>query len=215
VTPDQDPAHTSSRRPLQFITSLNLTPSLEGRIYGIKKATSGSADDSEIQPVSQSDDDDSVPGALQDDDDDDCPAGAVVQPAATFPRGVSDLPIRNWNGATTTRPGKRTRARARVSPAAAVMRGSGKGAFRMRHAGGKPSSAHVVPRNPFEYVPLPLQLLKTPSRAWRIGASSAQHCAQPPLNPVRLGPGQGRARTARTCADILKNQFQTDVSRRP
>ncbi|KAI0249804.1 hypothetical protein BJV78DRAFT_1223543 [Lactifluus subvellereus] len=28
----QDPAHTSSRQPLQFVTSSNLTPSLEGRI---------------------------------------------------------------------------------------------------------------------------------------------------------------------------------------
>ncbi|KAI9450154.1 hypothetical protein BJY52DRAFT_1304332 [Lactarius psammicola] len=37
----QDSAHTSTRRPLQFITSLNLTPSLENRIYQRRQIVAG------------------------------------------------------------------------------------------------------------------------------------------------------------------------------
>ena len=37
----QDPAHTSTSRPLQFITSLNLTPSLETRIYQRRQVVAG------------------------------------------------------------------------------------------------------------------------------------------------------------------------------
>jgi hypothetical protein len=37
----QDPAHTSTRRPLQFITSLNLSPSLETRIYQRRQVVAG------------------------------------------------------------------------------------------------------------------------------------------------------------------------------
>ncbi|KAH8981561.1 hypothetical protein EDB86DRAFT_423116 [Lactarius hatsudake] len=37
----QDSAHTSTRRPLHFITSLNLTPSLESRIYKRRQVVAG------------------------------------------------------------------------------------------------------------------------------------------------------------------------------
>ena len=36
-----DPAHTSTRRPLQFVTALNLTPSLETRIYQRRQVVAG------------------------------------------------------------------------------------------------------------------------------------------------------------------------------
>ena len=199
VTPDQNPAHTSSRRPLQFITSLNLTPSLESRIYGKKARTrtrttttsfSGSADsESEIQPVSQVDDDSASPDSLQDICD--YPAAVTTSGAS----GGGKLSGRNWNGngATTTRPGKRTRAR--VSPAA-VMRGSGKGAFffRTRHGGGKQSSAAQVPHNPFEYVPLPLVLVETASRVRRTGASTVR---KPPQSCTTVQAGSGAGHTGK------------------
>ena len=187
VTPDQNSAHTSSRRPLQFITSLNLTPSMESRIYGKKQqprsgkarttsASSGSAD-SEIQPVSQADD--SVPDSLQDD-----------RLAVTTSGGK--LTIRNWNGAATRK--KRTRARAST----AVMRGSGKRAFRTRHGGGKRSSAQV-PHNPFEYVPLPLVRVETASRIQRTGVT----VRKPQSCTVQAGAGHARKAHAR-----ILNQFQ-------
>lgn len=174
VTPDQNPAHTSSRRPLQFITSLNLTPSMESRIYGKKqqprfgearRTTSSGSTDSEIQPVSQADD--SVPDSLRND----CP---------TIATSVGKLSSRNWNGAATRK--KRTRARA--SPA--VMRGSGKRAFRTRHGGEKQSSAQV-PHNPFEYVPLPLVRVETASRIQRTGATVLY------TNPIPALAGAGHA----------------------
>jgi hypothetical protein len=185
VTPDQNPTHTSSRRPLQFITSLNLTPSMESRIYGKKqqprsgearRTTSSGSADSEIQPVSQVDDN-SVPDSLRND----CP---------TIATSGGKLSSRNWNGAATRK--KRTRARA--SPA--VMRGSGKRAFRTRHGGEKQSSAQV-PHNPFEYVPLPLVRVETASRIQRTGAT---------VPKPHTCTGRGRARK-QAHARIL-NQFQ-------
>jgi len=191
VTPDQNPAHTSSRRPLQFITSLNLTPSLESRIYGTKRlprfgkartASFGSAG-LEIQPVPQADED-SVPDSLQDD----CSA-AVVTSGDKFSSW-------DWNGAAT-----RKRTRARASPA--VMRGSGKRAFRTRHRGGKQSSAQV-PHNPFEYVPLPLVRMETASRIQRTSGTvrKPQSCT-----------GRGQGTQASTCAGI--KPILTGVSRQP
>jgi len=186
VTPDQNPAHTSSRRPLQFITSLNLTPSMESRIYGKKqqsrfgkaRTTSSGSAESEIQPVT-SQADDSVPDSLRDG-------------CAALTTSSGKLSSRNWNGVTTRK--KRTRARA--SPA--VMRGSGKRGFRTRHGGGKQSSlATQVPHNPFEYVPLPLVRVETASRIQRPGAAAhkPQSCT-----------GRGSARK-QAHARVL-NQFQ-------
>ena len=186
VTPDQNSAHTSSRRPLQFITSLNLTPSMENRIYGKKqqsrfgkarRTTSSGSAESEIQPVT-SQADNSVSDSLRDD-------------CAAVTTSGGKLSNRNWNGTATRK--KRTRARA--SPA--VMRGSGKRAFRTRQGGGKQSSAQL-PHNPFQYVPLPLVRVETASRILRPGAAvhkKNQSCT-----------GRGRARM-QAHARVL-NQFQ-------
>jgi hypothetical protein len=138
-TLDQNPAHISTRRPLQFITSLNLTPSLEGRIYRKKQAPYATASsvsaDSEIQAVSQADD--SVPDTLSDG----CPAVATS----------SGKPwSRNRNGTATWN-------RAQAGASSTAVQASGKGAFRTRtHRGGGKRSSTQVPHNLFEYVPLPL-----------------------------------------------------------
>lgn len=204
VTPDQNTAHISSRRPLQFITSLNLTPSMESRIYGknqqqqprfekARTTSSGSAD-SEIQPVSQADD--SVPDSLPARDD--CPSDSVATSS-----GGKLSSNRIWNGAGTR---KRTRARA----SAAVMRGSGKRAFlRTRHGGGKRSSAQV-PHNPFQYVPLPLVRVKIASRNRRTGATSSP--VRKPQSCI-LQAGTTEHGHKHMCG--YQNQFQTGVSRQP
>ncbi len=138
VIPDQNPAHISTRRPLQFITSLNLTPSLEGRICGKKHAPYATASsisaDSEIQAVSQADD--SVPDTLSDG----CPAVAT---SSGKPWGRNRNGTAMWN-----------RAQAGAFSTANVQ-ASGKRAFRTHHGGGKRRSTQVS-HNLFEYVPLPL-----------------------------------------------------------
>ena len=204
MTPDQNPAHTSSRRPLQFITSLNLTPSLESRIYGKNfgkdRTTSGSAD-SKVQPVLVSQVDGcGVTDSLQDDDsDDDC--------STALASSGSKPSSRNWNGVVATWT-TRKRTRARASPVAAML-GSGKRAFRTpRHGDGKRSSAQA-PLNPFEYVPLPLVRVETASKT----GATVLH-ANP--NPVSYTGKQGRGMHTRThehaSARVLK-PISTDVSR--
>jgi hypothetical protein len=136
----RDPApHTSSsRRPLQFVTSLNLTPSLESRIYPKKKdwsdgkaaGTASAAADPEIWAVSQAD-------------------GGPAAPAGTSSNGLGAAvetcrkpwSRRNWNG---TRTG--------ASGTAVLV--SGTRASRM--CGDRLSTAQALPPSPFEYVPLPL-----------------------------------------------------------
>ncbi len=54
----EDPAHTSTRRPLQFVTSLHLTPSLETRIYKRHQVFAGGSTSARIIAVSDS------PGAI-------------------------------------------------------------------------------------------------------------------------------------------------------
>lgn len=134
---DRDPAaHTSSRRPLQFTTSLNMTPSLESRIYPKKGGPHGKArkTTAEIRAPSQAD-------------------GSAL---GTSPNGLaaatcSELSSRRWNGAAT--PTQRTR-----TGASAAVVASGKRAFRTR--GGKRNAAQMPP-SPFEYVPLPLVRVET------------------------------------------------------
>ncbi len=192
---DQNPAHTPSRRPLQFITSLNLTPSLENRIYGEKqppygkatsKAASSASVDSEIQAVSQADD--SVPDTLSDG----CPAVATSSGKPSS---------RNWNGATTqTRTRKKIRTGASAAAAAAAASTSGKRAFRTR--GGKQSSARV-PHNPLEYVPLPLVRVETASRIRRTRRPAVRKPqALHPLHPVQTGHARTHAYAG------VSNQFQ-------
>jgi hypothetical protein len=48
----QDSPHTSTRRPLQFITSLNLTPSLETRIYQRRQVLTGGSSSTRTLAVS-------------------------------------------------------------------------------------------------------------------------------------------------------------------
>ena len=48
----QDPTHISTRRPLQFITSLNLTPSLETRIYQRRQVVAGGSSSTRTLAVS-------------------------------------------------------------------------------------------------------------------------------------------------------------------
>ena len=137
---DRDPAaRTSARRPLQFITSLNLTPSLS-RIYPPQKEAhhhgeaareASSAADLGIWPAADQAE------AADDSASDTSPSNGLVAATCGKP------PSRSWNG---TRTG---------APAAAVL-ASGKRAFRMRGGKASAAAAQVQPTSPFEYVPLPL-----------------------------------------------------------
>jgi hypothetical protein len=145
----RNPAHTSTRRPLQFVTSLNLTPSLESRIYNKTKGHRGGARDgsrnaprladSEILAVSNS--------------AQDAPPDLPVASAATSGERFSAW-TRNRDTAQRARTG---------GSAGGVMASSSSGrraqAFR-RARGGKQNAARVTP-NPFGYVPLPLVRVKT------------------------------------------------------
>ena len=142
---DRDPAHTSSRRPLQFITSLNLTHSPESgsrtcetrwaRHGRTRKSLTSAAADPEIRQA-----DDSASGTL--------PSNRLAM--AT---GGAKPSSRSLNEGATQ--GTRTGA-----PAAAGLT-SRKRAFRMR--GGKLSAAQLRP-SPFEYVPLPLMRVELAPR---------------------------------------------------
>ncbi|KAH9999171.1 hypothetical protein BJV74DRAFT_882990 [Russula compacta] len=126
-TAARDSAHTSTRRPLQFVTSLNLTPSLESRVYqrngrqGKGKGGSPAAADSEVlAPVA------SVPALGPSPK---CPTSCAA--AASAQRKPSS---RNWNGSVTQR--------VRTGGSGVVL-SSGRKAFRTR--GGKQSRAQVPP----------------------------------------------------------------------
>lgn len=54
----QDPAHTLTRMPLQFITSLNLSPSLETRIYQRRQVVAGGSSSKRTSAISD------FPGAI-------------------------------------------------------------------------------------------------------------------------------------------------------
>lgn len=141
----RDPAHTSSRQPLQFITSLNLTPSLESRSricekkwarHGRTRKSSAAADPEMRVMASQSDG--SASGTLP----------SSNRPAIATGDGKPSS--RSRNEAST----QRTRT-------AAAGLASGKRAFRTR--GGKLTAAQVRP-SPFEYVPLPLMRVELAPR---------------------------------------------------
>ena len=138
----QDPAlHTSSsRRPLQFITSLNLTPSLESRIYPKKKkwphgkaaGTASAAADPEIRAsASQAANDPAAPAGT--------PPNILAAAVETCRKPWSR---RNWNGM-------------RMGASGVAVLVSGTRASRMR-GGRRQSTAQALPPSPFEYVPLPL-----------------------------------------------------------
>ena len=141
---DRDPAHTSSRRPLQFITSLNLTQSPESSsrtcekrwaCHGRTRKSPTAAADPEIRHA-----DDSASGTL--------PSNRLA-----LATGGGKPSSRSLNEGAT----QRTRTGA---PAAAGLT-SRKRAFRMR--GGKLSAAQLRP-SPFEYVPLPLMRVELAPR---------------------------------------------------
>ena len=170
---DRDPAaHTSARRPLQFITSLNLTPSLS-RIYPPQKwahhhgeaareasSESAAADLGIWAAADQAEADDSAPDTSW--------SNGLV--AAT----CGEPPSRSWNG---TRTG---------SPAAPVL-ASGKRAFRMRGGRQSAAAAQVQPTSPFEYVPLPLVRVELAPRI-------RSYAHQPPQCQYRSGCTRGGAR---------------------
>lgn len=137
----RDSAHTSTRRPLQFVTSLNLTPSLESRVYqrngcrgrgrGSSPPAAAAAAVSEVLAPAASDP--ALGPSLK------RPTFCVA--TASAQRKTSS---RNWNGSVTQR--------VRTGGAAVVL-SSGRKVFRTH--GGKQSQAQV-PHSPFEYFPLPL-----------------------------------------------------------
>ena len=142
---DRDPAHTSSRRPLQFITSLNLTQSPESgsrtceerwaRHGKTRKFPMSAAADPEIRQA------------------DDSASGTLSSNRLALATGGGKPSSRSLNEGAT----QRTRTGA---PAAAGLT-SRKRAFRMR--GGKLSAAQLRP-SPFEYVPLPLMRVELAPR---------------------------------------------------
>jgi hypothetical protein len=117
----QDPAHTSTRPPLQFITSLNLSPSLETRIYQRRQVVAGGRSSKRTSAVS------------------DFP-GAIGAPGRALNRNTLDTRGTRTGGS----PG------AFLSSKKRVLRARG------RKQGLARSSA-----GPFEFVPLPLVLVKT------------------------------------------------------
>ena len=145
----QNPAHTSTRRPLQFVTSLNLIPSLESRIYNRRNGVQEDArDGGSGDPAAQTDQEEllRVPNSAQ---------GASpnrMTVAATSGHPGHSL-SRNRNKATTQR--------ARTGDSAAVLVPGGNAqTFKTRARGGKQSTARLAPK-PFEYVPLPLVWVET------------------------------------------------------
>ena len=144
----RDPAHTSTRRPLQFVTSLNLTPSLESRMYPRRK---GGARDGSRAPTQA--DSDSEILAVSNTARDASPHPNPIRPTAAATSGGRSS-SRTWNSATAQRARLGT---AGGSAAAALASGRRAQAFRAR--GGKQSVARGPP-SPFGYVPLPLVWVK-------------------------------------------------------
>ncbi|KAI0293773.1 hypothetical protein BC826DRAFT_969021 [Russula brevipes] len=144
-TSAQDHAHASStstdagaRRPLQFVTSLNLTPSLESRIYPKKKWHRGG------EAAGGSDVDTAMRRTVPD------PAGARNAPA---PDHLAVSGVASWSGAATGRGSDARTAHTRRS----VPSGR-KTALRAR--GGRQSAVQMPP-SPFQYVALPLVHVNT------------------------------------------------------
>ncbi|KAH9959652.1 hypothetical protein BC827DRAFT_1268705 [Russula dissimulans] len=160
----EDPAHTSSCRPLPFITSLNLTPSLESRIYGTQKQKGGcqgeateedsiSAAESEMLAVSEfSSSDHASPTRNH------RPfAAASLAPSNKYSNHCQTAAVQ----------------RARTGRSAGVL-APGKKAPHVR--GGKRGRAQV-PRSPFEYAPLPLSRVRTHRKAVPTPSQYGVHCS--------------------------------------
>lgn len=143
----RNPAHISTRRPLQFVTSLNLTPSLERRMYQPRRrklqeeerkgshvpvqADSGILEASNLNPAQET---------------------SWDRPATEAASGKR-FSNRTWTRNRHTKPRERTGGSA---PALA----SGRRAQAFRGHDRKQGTAREPPTSPFEYGPLPLVWVK-------------------------------------------------------
>jgi hypothetical protein len=144
----RSPTHTSTRQPLQFVTSLNLTPSLESRMYNKRKGRQGWAREGLRQAPGLADS--GILAVLNPNPAQDAPP---IRPAVSASTSGSSGLTRN----------KDTTQRARTGGSAAgVMDNStsGRRAQVFRTRGVKQSTGRVT-TNPFGYVPLPLVKVKT------------------------------------------------------
>jgi hypothetical protein len=151
----RNPAHTSThRRPLQFVTSVNLVPPLESRICDRRKGVPEGArrdHDGSGAPAAQADPEELVLGASTNSAQGTSPNRLAAAAVATSDHCSSS---RNRNKATTQR--------ARTGGSAVVL-APGRRAAQTRARGGKQSTARLRPK-PFEYVPLPLVWVKNAAR---------------------------------------------------
>ena len=153
--PSRIPAHTSTRRPLQFVTSLNLVTPLESRIRNRRKGVREGArrdHDGSGAPAAQVDPEELVLGASTNDS----AQGASPNRLAPAAVATSDhySSSRNRNKATTQR--------ARTGGSATAL-APGRRRAQTRARGGKQRTARLRPK-PFEYVPLPLVWVKNAAR---------------------------------------------------
>jgi len=146
----RNPAHTSTRRPLQFVTSLNLIPSLECRIHKRRKGAQEDARDGSGAPAAQADPKEELLGVSNSAHWQG--ASPPNRPAAAAATSGHHSSSRNRNKATTQR--------ARTGGSAAVLApGRRAQTSKTRARGGEQSKARLGPK-PFEYVPLPLVWVK-------------------------------------------------------
>jgi len=146
----RNPAHTSTRRPLQFVTSLNLIPSLESRIYNRRNGVQeDDARDGSGAPAGQADQEELLR------------ASNSAQGASSNRMAVAATSGRHSSSRDRN---KATKQRARTGGSAAVLApGRMAQTFKTRGRGGKQSTARLAPKGPkpFEYVPLPLMWVET------------------------------------------------------
>lgn len=145
----RNPAHTSTRRPLQFVTSLNLIPPLECRIHKRRKGAQEDARNGSGAPAAQADPKEELLGVSNSAQGH---RASPNRPAAAAATSGHHSSSRNRNKATTQR--------ARTGGSAAVLApGRRAQASKTRARGGEQSKARPGPK-PFEYVPLPLMWVK-------------------------------------------------------
>ena len=158
----RNPAHTSTRRPLQFVTSLNLIPSLESRIYSRRRK--GVREDAR--------DGSGAPAAAQADPPEELLGAASTNSAqgAALPNRLAAAATSGHHSSSRNR-NKATTQRARTGGSAAVLAPGRRAQLKARARGGnsKQSTARLAPK-PFQYVPLPLVWVKNAA-----GSCAAAH----------------------------------------
>jgi len=178
----EDSAHTSSRRPLQFVTSLNLTLSLESRIYGNQESgrqgeaaeeDSISTADSEMLAVSEFSSSDASPTRDR-------------HPVASLAH--SSKSSNHFQTAAAQR--------ARMGRSAGVLASEKK----VPRAHGRKRGRAQVPPSPFEYAPLPL----TRVRMHRESVFTRRQCGEYNVDPFNIplsgGAAQAVGPTLSSCA---------------